>query len=147
MPSNDDIELLQSFVKENSESAFATLVSRYIGLVYSAALRQTGSAPMAEEITQAVFIILARQADSLGNGVVLSGWLYQTARLTAANHLRTEIRRARREQEAYMNALDNENTTSVDTDWEQIAPALETAMGNLSQADRNVIVLRYFENK
>ena len=148
MPSTDDIALLQSFVKENSEAAFATLVSRHIGLVYSAAFRQTGSAQIAEEITQAVFIILARKACSLGKGVVLSGWLYQTARLTAANYLRTEIRRACREQEAYMNALDNENETSADADaWQQIAPALESAMGSLSQGDRDAIVLRYFENK
>jgi len=148
MPSTDDIALLQSFVKEHSEAAFTTLVSRHIGLVYSAALRQTGSAPMAEEVTQAVFIILARKAGSLGKGVVLSGWLYQTARLTAANHLRAEIRRTRHEQEAYMNALDNENETSADAAaWQQIAPALETAMGSLSQSDRDAIVLRYFENK
>jgi len=148
MPASDDIALLQSFVKEHSEAAFTTLVSRHIGLVYSAALRQTGSAPMAEEVTQAVFIILARKAGSLGKGVVLSGWLYQTARLTAANHLRAEIRRTRREQEAYMNALENDNETAVDAAaWQQIAPTLETAMGSLSQSDRDAIVLRYFENK
>ncbi|HEX4343462.1 MAG TPA: TIGR03435 family protein [Verrucomicrobiae bacterium] len=148
MTSLDDIALLRLFVKEKSEEAFATLVTRHIGLVYSAALRQTGNPLAAEEIAQAVFIILARKACSLGSKVVLSGWLYQTAGLTAANHVRTEIRRARREQEAYMNALMNENETLADlAAWQQIAPALESAMGSLSHADRNAIVLRYFENK
>ena len=142
----DDRALLRQFATENSEAAFATLVARHIGLVHSAALRQTGDPHAAEEITQAVFIILARKAGSLGGKVVLPGWLYHTARLTAANYLRTEIRRARREQEAHMNSLDNE-TTADDATWQQIAPLLDTAMGGLNEADRNAIVLRFFENK
>ena len=146
MPPSDDIALLRQFATENSEAAFATLVARHIGLVHSAALRQTGNPHAAEEITQAVFIILARKAGSLGGKVVLPGWLYQTARLTAANYLRTEIRRTRREQEAHMNSLENE-TPADEVAWQQIAPLLDTAMGKLNEADRNAIVLRFFENK
>ena len=66
-------------------------------MVYSVALRKTGNPQAAEEVTQAVFIILAKKARALSKKTVLSGWLYQTARLTAANFLRAEIRRARRE--------------------------------------------------
>ena len=142
----DDIALLRQFATENSGDAFATLVARHIGLVHSAALRQTGNPHAAEEITQAVFIILAGKAGSLGGKVVLPGWLYQTARLTAANYLRTEIRRIRREQEAHMNSLENE-TLAEDATWQQIAPLLDTAMGKLNAADGNAIVLRFFENK
>ena len=74
-----------------SEAAFATLVSRHINLVHAVAMRQTGNPQHAEEITQAVFIILARKAGALKSGTVLSGWLFHTARLTAANFVRTEI--------------------------------------------------------
>src|SRR5215510_763059 len=98
----DDADLLHQFVRTHSDEAFAALVSRHVNLVYSAALRRTDNPGAAEEITQAVFLILARKAKSLGPKTVLSGWLYQTARLTAANYLRTELRRARREQEAFM---------------------------------------------
>jgi RNA polymerase sigma factor (sigma-70 family) len=143
----DDRALLRQFATENSEAAFATLVARHIGLVHSAALRQTGDPHAAEEITQAVFIILARKAGSLGGKVILPGWLYQTARLTAANYLRTEIRRTRREQESHMNSLVNETEPSDEIAWQQIAPLLDTAMGGLNEADRNAIVLRFFENK
>src|ERR1017187_7131626 len=144
MPESDDIRLLKQYADENSESTFAELVARYVNLVYSAALRSAGNEHAAEEITQAVFIILARKAKSLGDKTVLSGWLYQTARLTTANYLRGEIRRQNREQEAYMQSILNEPETEA---WRQIAPLLDDAMGRLGEKDRNAIVLRFFENK
>jgi RNA polymerase sigma factor (sigma-70 family) len=144
MPDSGDIELLRQYAREGSENAFASLVSRHANLVYSAALRKTGNPHAAEEITQAVFIILAKKARNLRRGTILSGWLYQTARLTAASFLRTEIRRARREQETFMQSLSNE--TGPD-DWRHIAPLLEDAMGRLGESDRNAVVLRFFEGK
>jgi DNA-directed RNA polymerase specialized sigma24 family protein len=96
----DDMALLRQYASCGSEEAFAALVSRHINLVYSVALRHVASSDQAEEISQAVFMILARRASSLRDGTVLSGWLYHTARLTAANYVRGEIRRAQREREA-----------------------------------------------
>src|SRR5271154_671014 len=89
MPESDDIMLLKQFA-EGDESAFTLLVERYVHLVYSAAMRQVCNPSHAEEITQAVFIILTQKAKSLSPKTILSGWLYQTARLTAANFLRSE---------------------------------------------------------
>src|SRR5258708_22127889 len=101
----DDHELLTQYTRNQSEVAFAALVQRYVNLVYSVALRQVGNPQEAEEITQAVFIILARKAQGLSRRTILSGWFYQTARLTAANFLRAEYRRARRDLEAHMQSL------------------------------------------
>ena len=140
----DDHELLGEFARNGSESAFATLVTRYVNLVHSAAFRFTGNSHHAEEITQAVFIILARKAGKLSSRVVLSGWLYQVARLTAANFVKGEIRRQRRQQEAYMQSI-AEETESLD--WKAVAPLLDEAMGSLGKTDRDAVVLRYFENK
>ncbi len=108
MQESSDIELLRQYADQHSEAAFETLVSRYVNLVYSAALRKTGKVHAAEEVSQAVFIILAQKAHRLRQETILSGWLYQAARLTAANFLRGEIRRARREQEADMQSCPNE---------------------------------------
>jgi uncharacterized protein (TIGR03435 family) len=144
MPEPDDIALSKQYADEHSESAFAELVARYVNLVYSAALRSVGNAHAAEEITQAVFIILAGKANKLPRNAVLSGWLYQTARLMAANYLRGEIRRQNREQEAYMQSILNEPESEA---WRQIAPLLDDAMGRLGEKDRNAVVLRFFENK
>jgi len=139
-----DNELLAEFARNGSEPAFAALVARYVNLVYSAALRFTANPHHAEEVSQGVFIVLARKAASLRPGTVLSGWLYQTARLTAANFMKGEIRRQKREQEAYMQSSLNEPDTQA---WERISPLLEEAMGDLGETDRNAVVLRYFENK
>ncbi|HEY1718822.1 MAG TPA: sigma factor [Verrucomicrobiae bacterium] len=97
----DDMALLREYARRNSEEAFAALVSRHVNLVYSVALRQVRDPHLAEEITQAVFIILARKAESLNAKTVLSGWLCRTARYASANALTIQRRRQHREQEAY----------------------------------------------
>ena len=140
----DDNDLLRQYVSQNSEAAFATLAARHLDKVYSVALRHTRNAHAAEEITQAVFVILTRKANKLSQHVVLSGWLYETARLTAVTYIRSEIRRAHREQEAYMQTALNENAAAA---WPPIAPLLDDALAKLSAADRHAIVLRYFDGK
>ena len=143
MTEPSDQELLAEFAGSESNTAFAALVARYVNLVHSTAMRATSNPHHAEEITQAVFVILVGKAGKLPPNTVLSGWLYQTARLTAANFMKGEIRRHKREQEAYMQSTLNE----PDGTWKQIAPMLDEAMGRLGEADRNAIVLRFFENK
>ena len=145
-----DMDLLRQYAGGNAESAFAALVSRHVNLVYSAALRKTGNPHAAEEITQAVFIILAQKAGRIPDRTILPGWLYQTARLTAANFFKREIRRARREQEAYMQSqtdLSRRSETEADETWQQLAPLLEDAMGQLGDKDRAAVVLRFFGGK
>ena len=104
-----DMELLRDYDRQGSEAAFAALVQRHINLVYSVALRHVGIAAHAEEITQAVFIILARKAAGLRADTILEGWLHETTRLTALSFLRGERRRQFREQEAYMQSTLQEN--------------------------------------
>jgi uncharacterized protein (TIGR03435 family) len=140
----DDNTLLREYVEQDSEEAFATLVARHVNKVYSVALRHTGRPHQAEEITQAVFVILARKSRNLDRRVILSGWLYQTARLTAVTFIRGEIRRARREQEAQMQTVVNENESDV---WPQMAPLLDAGMAELNETDRHAVVLRYFDGK
>lgn len=125
----NDMALLQEYVRNNFEEAFATLVRRPVNKVYSIALRHTRKPNQAEEITQTVFVILARKSRDLSKSVILSGWLCRTAQLTAVTFIRSEIRRARREQEASMQTLSNEGESDV---WSQIAPLLDGAMARLS---------------
>src|SRR5260221_10635715 len=125
----DDIVLLREYVERDSQEAFAAAVERHVSKVYSVAMRHTGNPQQAEEITHAVFVILARKSRQLGKSVILSGWLCQTARLASVTFIRSEIRRARREQEAQMQNAVNETESDV---WPQIAPLLDAAMAGLS---------------
>ncbi len=141
----DDLKLLREFAATQSDVAFAALVERNIALVHSVALRSTGDTHLAEEITQAVFIILARKAETFGEKTILPAWLYRTTRFAASNALKIQRRRQAREQEAYVQTTLNESDDAAA--WQQIAPLLDDAMDKLSDRDRVAVVLRYFENR
>jgi DNA-directed RNA polymerase specialized sigma24 family protein len=96
----DDLELLRAYAVNGSDDAFRSILERHVNLVYSAALRQVCDPHLAEQVTQAVFVILARKAGSVRSGTVLVGWLFRTARFVAAGALREQQRRQRSEQEA-----------------------------------------------
>jgi len=140
----DDMALLREYIERDSEEAFGLLVTRHVNKVYSVALRHTGNPDQAGEITQAVFVILAKKSRQLGKRVILSGWLCQAARLTAVTFIRGEIRRARREKEAYMQTTANENESDA---WMQIASLLDAALAGLNESDRHAVVLRFFDGK
>src|SRR2546427_10322698 len=111
--------------------------------VYSAALRMVCDSHLAEDVTQCAFLALAKNAAQLTDRPVLSGWLHRTAHNIAAQTVRSDVRRRAREQEAAaMNELHE-----PDAVWEQIAPHLDNALGELSDADRDALLLRYFEGK
>ena len=141
---NDDMALLREYARNGSEAAFATLVARHVNLVYSVALHQVRNAHLAEEITQVVFVILARKSGSLGPQTILPGWLCRTARYTSSRAFTAQCRRQRREQEAHMQTLENPTETEA---WTQIAPLLDAALAQLSNKDHDAIVLRFFEGK
>lgn len=145
MQSLDDLALLREYAANNSEAAFAELVARRIGFVYAAALRQVREAHLAEEVTQAVFIILAQKAGKISDKTILAGWLFKTTRYTAIAQTREIVKRQRRELEAHMqNEL---SAAAPDPLWEQMSPLLDEALATLGETDRQAVLLRFFENK
>ena len=140
----NDAELLSAYANRQSEEAFGVLVERYVALVYSAALRQVQNPHLAEEVTQAAFTILAQKARGLNKRMVISGWLCRTAHFVARNALKTEFRRQYRETEAHMQSLNDEPEAEI---WQRFAPLLDEAVAQLNEADRNAVVLRFYEKK
>src|SRR6185295_635297 len=84
-------------------------------------------------------------ARQLTHHPVLSGWLHRTTQNLAANAVRTNVRRQTREQEAA--AMNELLSAGSDVSWEHIAPHLDAALGELSEPDRDAVLLRYFEKK
>jgi RNA polymerase sigma factor (sigma-70 family) len=142
-PRTDSRALLLDYARNGSEAAFSELVRRYVDLVYSTALRRVGSdAHLAQDVTQTVFLHLARKAKQLPQEVMLGGWLHGATRNAAAALARAEHRRrARERQAAQMHALNTTAPHSLDS----VAPILDDAIGQLPQEDRDAILLRFFE--
>ena len=140
----DDRQLLRRFVEHNSQEAFAALTARYLSLVYSVCRREMDDAEAAEDVTQAVLLILARKAPTLGRNVVLSGWLFQTARFAAKNARLQAQRRAAYEQKA-AEAMQQQSGEGEDTAWSEIEPLLNRSLAALREGDRECVLLRFFQ--
>ena len=143
----DNSELLRRYLGEKSEAAFAELVQRNIDLVYSAALRQVnGDAPAAQDVTQAVFTDLARKAPALARHSSLAGWLYTSTRYLATKAMRAEQRRRSREEKAYAMTARFQDSNSNPA-WDELQPVLDEVMHELSGADREAVLMRFFEGR
>jgi RNA polymerase sigma factor (sigma-70 family) len=139
-----DDALLHEFNRARSEQAFEALVQRHLRLVFATALRQVGDRSLAEEISQQVFLALARKAGRLGGHQTIAGWLYQTTLREAKRTLRTELRRQRRDQLALeVGALGHGSADEADG----LLPLLDEALASLRESERLAVILRYFEGK
>ena len=139
----DSQNLLAEFRQTGSDAAFRELVTRYVDLVYSTALRLVdGDAHRAQDVAQTVFVNMSHKARTLPADVSLGGWLHRDTCLTAGHVMRGERRRQSRErQAAEMNALQNHSQA----DYSLVAPLLDEAINELGEADRTAILLRFFE--
>jgi RNA polymerase sigma factor (sigma-70 family) len=141
-----DHELLRHFRATGDPVAFAGLVERHLDWVYRSARRQLRDATLADDVTQAVFILLARRPPDLREGVPLSPWLFKATRNIALTALRTESRRRRHEQRAASMVSEVSELTEP-SEWKALAPHLDELIQSLRIADRDVIVLRYLERR
>src|ERR1700722_16330020 len=140
-----DIELLTQYANQRAEATFAELVRRHLDHVYSTALRLVnGDTQLAEDVSQLVFADLARRVGTRTDCQALSSWVHTSARFSAAKLVRTEQRRRQREQAAV--AMPS-TTPHAEPDWERVRPILDETIAELNAADRDALLLRYFEKK
>ena len=136
-------ELLAEFRKSRAESAFGELVRRYTNLVYSVAKRRLGNVALAQEVTQTVFIRLARAVPVIGSDAELAAWLHRTTVHASIDQWRSESRRRAREERAL--AMQTEH--DQDSAWNEVSPLLDEILNQLNDGERQVILLRFFEHR
>jgi RNA polymerase sigma factor (sigma-70 family) len=89
----DDAWLLERFLSQRDETAFAALVQRYGSMVLGVARTIVNDGHAAEDVFQATFLVLARKAQGLRKRESLASWLYGVAYRIAHN---ARVRAARR---------------------------------------------------
>jgi RNA polymerase sigma factor (sigma-70 family) len=147
MSLRSDAELLAQYVRADSREAFTELVERHRDWVYSAALRRVRDAHLADDVTQAVFIVLARRAGSIGKGAVLSAWLFGVMRYAALGALRSESRRRRHEMIAADMRRSETMTDATSEIDDRLSTELDLAVEKLGKKDRTAVLLRFYERK
>jgi RNA polymerase sigma factor (sigma-70 family) len=148
MQPKSDAQLLREYAENGADAAFTELVQRHTNLVYSAALRQVESPAVAAEMAQNAFIGLAQGAKGLvprlAAEAALGGWLCRSVRNLSLNHRRDEFRRQTRERQA-MEALIS--IPEGEPDWDRLRRVLDDAMSELSEADYDALVMRFFQKQ
>lgn len=143
-----DSELLANFVSHRDEDSFEALVDKYLPLVLGVAIRRTGSRAIAEEIAQNVFTLLAQKARRLRSHPTIGGWLMKT---TAFESMRANEKEQTRRRN--MNEFQDElrvptvDLPGSDVEWKEAKAILDEALSSLSDGDRDVIVMRFYEDK
>ncbi len=137
-----DSELISAYANDRDAEAFRQLVQRHIDFVYAAAVRQSADCHSAQDIAQAVFVLLAQRAESLRSLPTLKGWLFNTTRYVAINARRSLARRKLREKEAA--AMRSEILEQSQTP--DVSPHLDDALARLPERDRQVLLLRFFDD-
>ena len=137
----DRQNLLAASVGTGSEAAIRELLSRYVALVYSVAVRLVGGdTHLAQDVTQAVFMDLARKAQILPKEVLLGGRLHHHTVFVASTTLRGGRRRQHRERQAVEMNVQQDH---MEANLSQIAPVLDEAIDQLRCAINNSMIERY----
>jgi RNA polymerase sigma factor (sigma-70 family) len=137
----DDRELLSEYLATRSAEAFAQIVRRYTGLVYSAARRQVDS-HLAEDVTQAVFILLAKKAGSVRGPI--GGWLIKTTYFACCDARKLATRRQFHERRAAEMRTERSESQST-AGWDEYAPYLDGALAKLNARERDAVVLHHLQ--
>lgn len=133
-----DQGLLQQYARTRDEASFVELVRRHGGMVHRAAYRM--SPEDAEDVAQAVFLLLARKAAKVQRYRSVAAWLHKTTSYCAANARRLRARERMRREAAREAAMSGHEASS-----DSIRDYLDQALARLAAPQRQVILLRYLE--
>src|SRR4051794_13444042 len=143
VPKTSDREFLESWARHCDANSLQTLVERYLGFVHSSALRRTGDAAQAAEVTRAVFLVLARRARRLSKNTMLAGWLFLVTALACRKLRKKRIGQLRR----LWQWISRKSRPALPPDatlWTRFAPQIDRALERLPTKQRNAVLLCAF---
>jgi RNA polymerase sigma factor (sigma-70 family) len=139
-----DGQLLEQFISERDETAFALLLRRHGPMVWSVCRRVLGNAHDADDAFQAAFLVLVRKAASVRPREAVGNWLYGVAYRTAlATHKRIARRRAK---EQSLQDVPTPESKSEEP-WQELWPILDRELSRLADKYRLPIVLCDLEGR
>lgn len=143
VPGTSDRECLESWARHRDADRLRRLVERYLVFVHSSALRRTGDAAQAAEVTRAVFLVLARRARRLRKNTVLAGWLFH---VTAVACRKLRLKRMGRFGRLWrwISRKPRPVLPPDSTLWTRLAPQMDRALERLRTKERNAVLLCAF---
>jgi|GEM_PF-3282058 len=139
-----DAQLLEAFLTEREEASFALLVHRHGGMVLSVAARVLGNRADAEDVFQATFLLLARKGMGIRKRQSVGSWLHGVAYRLAH---KARLQRSRRQQHERRAAIKRTATVARESAWQEVQAALDTALQELPECYRTLLVQCYLEGK
>jgi RNA polymerase sigma factor (sigma-70 family) len=143
----EDVELLRAYQRDADETAFARLVERHSGWIFAAARRRLGDDHLAEDATQAVFVVLAGKASQLveSRHGSLSAWLFHVMHFACIRVRRSRLRQVEREGLAEPSAAQNDGD-DIASDGALLI-LMEDSIAQLPVIEREMIVRRFYQRE
>jgi RNA polymerase sigma factor (sigma-70 family) len=138
-----DAHLLELFIQQRDEGAFAVLVRRHGPMVLGVCRRVLGNDHDAEDAFQAVFLVLTRKASSVRPREMVGNWLYGVAVRTALEARKTAAKRQRKERH-YGELRQADAGDPMD---EELLALLDEELNRLPARYRAVLVLCDLESR
>ena len=138
-----DGQLLECFIEQRDEAAFAAIVKRHGRLVWNVCRRFLNRHDT-EDAFQATFLVLCRKAASIRRRESLASWLYGVTYHTALHARRTAARRRARQKQV----VNMPEPAVVEQDlWNDLQPVLDQELSRLPEDYRVVVLLCDLESK
>jgi RNA polymerase sigma factor (sigma-70 family) len=139
----DDRRLLQRFVAQRDQDAFAELVARHGPLVLGLCRRVLRDLHDAEDVFQATFLVLARKAATIRKPESLSCFLHGVAYRLAIKAKAEADKRRRHERRASTSG----ETEDADLSWREVRGLIDEELQRLPLTLRLPLVLCYLEGQ
>jgi RNA polymerase sigma factor (sigma-70 family) len=139
-----DADLLGRYVSDRDEAAFAAIVERHGGLVWSVCRRLLSRTEDVEDAFQATFLVLIRKATTIRQRGAIASWLYGVAYRTAMKAKKSSA--SRRERQSPTLVREPEQPISVAA-LRELQTLLDQEVERLPEKYRAPFVLCCLEGK